>query len=153
MQQRQSQLQQPPQQQAMVVSSPPPAWMGPLAVPYASLRDSTLSFWSTTFPPRPLIDASPPSQREYAACGRSLLVASFPRLFVCLAMVWNYPVPFLRMVTLFTLSSHASALQALCDCPPVEAAALVAGGYAAALAVRLLCVQVGLVSAVPSYFF
>jgi hypothetical protein len=68
-------------------------------------------------------------------------------------MVWNYPITYLRMLAVFTLTSHATALQALCDCSLLEASLLVGAGYAASLLARLLCLRLGLVAELPSYFF
>lgn len=102
---------------------------------------------------RPTVDPAPPSWREYAGAAKGLLVASFPRLFVSLSMVWNYPITYLRMLAVFTLTSHATALQALCDCSLLEASLLVVAGYGASLLARLLCLRLGLVAELPSYFF
>jgi hypothetical protein len=102
---------------------------------------------------RPTVDPAPPSWREYAGAAKGLLVASFPRLFVSLSMVWNYPITYLRMLAVFTLTSHATALQALCDCSLLEASLLVVAGYGASLLARLLCLRLGVVAELPSYFF
>lgn len=121
------------------------------ALYFRSLWRSASSF---LFPPkRAVIDASPPTRDEYWTTATSLLFASFARMFVSLSMVWNYPVSFLRMLSLFTFTSHATALQALCDCSMVEAAVLVASGYVASIFARFLCLASGVVDSVPSYFF
>jgi hypothetical protein len=88
---------------------------------------------------RPVIDPTPPSRQEYFKVSRALLVASFPRVFACLSMVWTYdPVPFLMVISVLAVSSQATALQALCDCPFADAAVLIAGGQLCAAAVRVL---------------
>lgn len=67
------------------------------------------------------------------------------QVFVTLSMVWNYPVSYLRMLTLFTLTSHATALQATTDCSVADAVTLVCGGYCGLLATRALLVAAGVV--------
>lgn len=97
-------------------------------------------------PLRDEIDASPPTLGELVTVAAALLIASFGKIFVTLTMVWNYPVSYLRMLVLFTLTSHTTALQAVADCSVVDAISLVLGGYIGLLVVRGILVAAGVVA-------
>jgi hypothetical protein len=67
------------------------------------------------------------------------------QVFVTLSMVWNYPVTYIYALSFFTLSSHASAIQAVCDCSVVDSILVVACGMLSVFFSRLLMQQLGLV--------
>lgn len=95
-------------------------------------------------PHRDIIDPSPPTLQEMKSTAVAILVSSFARAFIVLTTTWAYPPSFIRAVTVFTLTSNAAALQALCDCPPIDAAALVGCGYLSLLVIRGLLFASGL---------